>query len=83
MENNYENIQHNSEVVTVKEWLICLLIMLIPLVNIVMIFVWAFGGNTKKSISNFYKANIIFLAVNLVIMGILWGTLLIGLMSSF
>lgn len=29
---------------SVKDWMITLLIMFIPLVNIIMLFVWAFGG---------------------------------------
>lgn len=55
MDNNYysEEQQNNmqkvfyEEPVSVKEWVITLLIMVIPIVNLVMIFVWAFGSKQK------------------------------------
>lgn len=55
-----------SETVSVKEWLGSMALMLVPIVNIVMIFVWAFG-DTKKSKSNFYKASLIYSAIVMVI----------------
>jgi len=33
--------------------------MSIPCVNIIMMFVWAFGSGTNKSKSNFFKANLV------------------------
>lgn len=45
---------------SVKDWMITLLIMFIPLVNIIMLFVWAFGGDVAKpSRSNWAKASLI------------------------
>ena len=52
-----------AEVVSVKEWLITILIMLIPIVNIVMMLVWAFGQNTHPSKANFFKAQLIMMAI--------------------
>ncbi|QJQ52191.1 MULTISPECIES: hypothetical protein [Vitreoscilla] len=46
--------------ISVKEWIIMLLIFAIPLVNIIMMFVWAFDKNIPTSKSNFCKAYIIF-----------------------
>lgn len=45
-----------EEPISVKEWLITSLIMIIPIVGIVMLFVWAFGDKVKKSKSNYCKA---------------------------
>ncbi|MCM1261297.1 MAG: hypothetical protein NC313_01145 [Butyrivibrio sp.] len=56
-----------EEPVTLGEWIITYLIMMVPCVNIVMIFVWAFGSNTKKSKSNYFKAALIFAGVSIVI----------------
>lgn len=64
--NPYNNTQL-EEPVSFKEWMITILIMLIPVVNIVMFFVWAFGGSAKKSKSNFFKAMLIYLAIAIII----------------
>ena len=45
---------------SVKEWLIIDLLMMIPCVNLILVFVWAFSSSEKKSKSNFFKANLIF-----------------------
>ncbi|MBC5658428.1 hypothetical protein H8S44_01335 [Anaerosacchariphilus sp. NSJ-68] len=49
------------------EWLITMLILMIPCVNLVMMFVWAFSSKEKKSKSNYFKASLIFAAVILVL----------------
>lgn len=48
-----------EEAISVKEWVVTLLIMMIPVVNIVMLFVWAFSGKEKKSKSNYFKSALI------------------------
>lgn len=50
-------------VVSIGEWLVTMLIAAIPLVNVVMLFVWAFGSNTKVSKANWAKATLIFLVI--------------------
>lgn len=45
--------------VTVGEWLVSMLLLLIPCVGIVLMFVWAFSGNEKKSKANYFKASLI------------------------
>ncbi len=50
-------------VVSIGEWLLTLFIASIPLVNIVMLFVWGFGSNTKLSKANWAKATLIWLAI--------------------
>ena len=56
-----------EEPVTMGEWLITMLLMLIPCVNIVLMFVWAFSSKEKKSKSNYFKAALIFAAIVLVL----------------
>lgn len=48
-----------EEPVKLGEWFVTMLIMMIPCVNIVMMFVWAFSQTEKKSKSNFFKAALI------------------------
>ncbi len=66
-----------DEIVSIKEWLITILIMSIPIVNIVMMFVWAFGGTAKESKANYFKASLI-----MAVIGIFIAILFYGLMSS-
>ena len=60
-----------EEPMTLGEWLITMLIMLIPCANIVMIFVWAFSDKEKKSKSNYFKAYLIFMGI-LIVLGIVF-----------
>ena len=52
-----------APIVSVKEWLITNLILMIPLVNIVMMLVWAFGSNTNPNKANYFKASLILFAI--------------------
>lgn len=70
-----EQLQHQyrepetdlEEPISVGEWLVTMLLMLIPCVNIVLMFVWAFSSKEKKSKSNYFKAALIFAAIVLVL----------------
>ena len=50
----------NNQPMTLKDWLIFNLIMLIPIVNFVMIIVWAFKKNVNKSKKTYCQAALIF-----------------------
>ena len=62
--NGQNQIGHQqAPVVSVKEWLLTNLILMIPLVNIVMTLVWAFGSNTNPNKANYFKAALILFAI--------------------
>ena len=48
---------------SVKDWLLTLLIIAIPVVGIVMLFVYAFGNNENLNRQNWAKAQLIVLAI--------------------
>ncbi|HFC8468209.1 MAG: hypothetical protein E6X67_02355 [Neisseria subflava] len=56
-----------APIVSVKEWLITNLILMIPMVNLVMIFVWAFSSNTNPNKANYFKAALILFVIYLVL----------------
>ena len=56
-----------APVVSVKEWLLTNLILMIPLVNIVMMLVWAFSSNTNPNKANYFKATLILFVIYLVL----------------
>lgn len=61
-----------EEPVKVGEWVLSLLLMMIPCVNIIMMFVWAFSSTEKKSKSNFFKAYLIFFGISIGLMMLIW-----------
>jgi len=63
-----------SPTVTKMDWFICFLVACIPVVNIIMMFIWAFD-NTKPSRANFFKVYLIILLVSIVLFAVLGGIL--------
>ena len=59
-----------EEPMSVGDWLVTMLIMCIPCVNIVMIFVWAFGSG-NRSRANYFKATLIWAAIGIALSVIL------------
>lgn len=59
--------KNTSEVITVGEWVVILIILAIPLVNFIMYFIWAFGGGTNKNKQNFCRASLILIAIGIVL----------------
>ena len=74
-----------EEPISMGEWLVTMLLMLIPCVNIVLMFVWAFSSKEKKSKSNYFKAALIFAAIVRVLYIILiaiFGVAITSMISS-
>ncbi len=73
-QNYYQNAYYQDprrsrleEPMTLGEWLLTILVAVIPCVNVIMMFVWAFGRGTKRSKSNWAKAILIFMLIGVVI----------------
>lgn len=60
-----------SEPMTLKDWVITFLLLMIPLANIILPFVWAFGENVNKSKKTFFQAYLIFALISIVMITIL------------
>ncbi|NLN66095.1 MAG: zinc-ribbon domain-containing protein [Clostridiaceae bacterium] len=74
-QNSYNNVDPLDKPYSVGGWLLTYLILLIPIVNIVMPFVWAFGSNTNKSKKNFFIAYLIMAAIGIVLLIAFYGIL--------
>ncbi|MGN0325021.1 MAG: hypothetical protein ACI4DW_01835 [Lachnospiraceae bacterium] len=75
----------NDEIVSVGDWMLTMLILCVPCVNIIMMFVWAFSGGTPKSKSNFFKAYLIFAAIGLgigLLISIIAGGAIFGMLAE-
>ena len=57
-----------EEPVSFADWMVTTLILCIPCLNIIMMFVWAFGSGTKKSKSNYFKAMLVWGLISIVLM---------------
>lgn len=78
----YHDPERYEDVVTVKDWLLVMVLMCIPLVNLVMPFVWAFGGgNIPESKRNWAKAMLLWALIIIVLYVLLFVFVGINLMA--
>lgn len=75
MENQTQFDGRNKSVVSMGDWLVTMLIMCIPIANLVMLFIWAFGGSTPESKSNWAKAQLIWMVIGVILVILLWSTI--------
>ena len=68
--------------VSLGEWMVTILLCAIPLVNIVMLFVWGFSAGTQPSKANWAKASLIWLAIVIVFYVVVVLIILGGVTSS-
>lgn len=61
----------NVPVISTGEWVLTYLIAAIPVVGLVMLFVWAFGSDTNPNKANWAKA------------GLIWAAIVIGIYIVF
>ena len=65
---DYQNLPGTvTEEVSVKDWIITILITAIPLVGLIMLFVWAFGDSAQPSKKNWAIATLIWYAIMIVL----------------
>lgn len=56
-----------DETVSFGDWFLSIFLMKIPLVNLIVSLVFAFSSGTKKSKSNFFKANLVWMVISTVL----------------
>lgn len=67
---------HTEPPMTIGEWLLIMLISVIPCVNIIMLFVWGFSGDPDKvTRANYCKAMLIWMLIGFILSLILTATL--------
>lgn len=83
MENFNQAGLQNQQIPSVGEWVITFIIMAIPLVNLIMLCVWAFGSNTAPAKANFAKAALIMMVVGIVLTILSWGAIAAMFAAAF
>lgn len=81
--NNYGTGGFDTTPMTLGEWLITLLVMLIPCVNIIMCFVWGFGSTGNLNRRNFCRAQLIFMAVLFVLYLLIFVVIGFGVANTY
>ena len=69
----------------VGEWVASMLLMLIPIVNIVLVLVWAFGSSVNPSKKSFFQAYLILMAVSVllsIVFTILLGAVFLAMFTA-
>lgn len=72
----------SQEPVSIGEWILTWIILAIPLVGLIMLFVWGFSSSTKPSKKNFCIASLIIAAIFIVLYAVLiftFGAALMGM----
>ncbi|NLJ97379.1 MAG: hypothetical protein GX321_09530 [Clostridiales bacterium] len=72
----------NEPPISLGDWILTLIVLAIPCVNIIMLFVWGFSSGTNKSKQNYCRAVLIFILAAIII-SLLLGTVLVGFLSRF
>ena len=65
----------NQDTLTVGDCMIILLLISIPVINIIMLFVWALSSDTNETKSNFAKAVLMWFVVIIIIWILLFASL--------
>jgi hypothetical protein len=69
--------------VTTGDWFVTILISAIPLVGLIMLFVWAFGGGTNLNKANWAKATLIWTVIAVVLSIIIFATIGLAFFKGF
>jgi glycopeptide antibiotics resistance protein len=71
-----------APVMSLGDWIITFIILAIPLVNIIMLFVWGFSSSTNPNKQNFAKATLIVYLVCIVLFFLFGGMAFLGAMRG-
>lgn len=79
----FEEIKRDT--ISVGEWLITLIVTGIPLVGLIMLFVWSFSSGTHPVKANWAKAMLILIAIGIVlwiIFAVVFGAAFLGMVDQ-
>lgn len=83
---NYSSFDNDNErPLTLKDWLITFLLLMIPFANIILPFYWAFASDVNINKKNYFRAYLIVTAIVTVLVFLLssvWIALLASMMTS-
>ena len=75
----------SDSTLTMGQWMLNIFLVAIPVVNIIMLFVWGFSASTAPAKKNWARANLIWLAIGIVVyilILVLFGATFLAALSS-
>jgi heme/copper-type cytochrome/quinol oxidase subunit 2 len=69
-------IMENEKPTSVLNWMMTQLLTAIPVIGLIMLFVWAFGGGAEISKRNWARATLLWAVISIVLLALL--TLIVG-----
>jgi hypothetical protein len=76
-----DQLSGNYKPMTIGEWMVTILISVLPLIGIIMLFVWAFGDGAHPSKKSWAAATLIWFAIAIVL-GIIFATVIVTMIGS-
>lgn len=81
--NTFAHTNTREKVYGVGGWLITMILLCIPIVNIILAFVWAFSGSVNKNKKNFAIAWLIMMIISIIISIVLYASIMAMIGSIF
>ncbi len=66
-----EDQTNNANVMSVKDWAITLFITGLPIIGLIMLFVWGFGSGSNANKANFAKGALVLAAIMIAIYAVI------------
>lgn len=76
-----DQLTGNYKPMTIGEWMVTILISALPLIGIIMLFVWAFGDGAHPSKKSWAAATLIWIAI-VIVLSILFATVIVSMLGS-
>lgn len=76
-------VARQYEPVSFGDWMLTMLLCVIPIVNIIMLFVWAFSAGTNPSKANWAKASLLWAVIGIVLWVLVFGALFATMYHGF
>lgn len=61
-----EHDRHHHQVITFGNWMMTIFLTFIPVVNLIMLLVWAFSDGTPTSKANWARATLVWMLIGIV-----------------
>jgi len=80
MNNEEISTSTQPEIISTGEWVLYMLLFSIPLINLILLCIWAFGNQSNPTKTNFGRAGLIWAAI-LIVFYILFWFVIFGMFS--
>jgi len=78
-----ENTTNTSQSLSIGHWMLVLFLTFIPLLNVIMLLVWAFGSETPTVKANWAKAMLLWMVIGIALYAILFLIFGAALISGY